>query len=141
MKRFISIAAFIAIVALLFIAGCSTTSAKPTVNTKPKPEITLKADPLGAYTYDGEFDPVVFFSWTVVRIVSSSSGHIHIFLKNPDQTTGVDMVETLNARSGDAQMRILAYRYMKDGEWYIFSLDGNHYKQVAPKTVDKSKGI
>jgi len=137
MKKFISIAAFITIVALLSVVFCPPAMVSSTNDT---PEITIKAL---TYTYDGPVDPGSFVNWEVVRANMCRKGHFHVVVKNPDQSTGIDTVETISFTTPTEEFILMAYQYMKDGVGYVFYLDitRNHYTQVRPAPTDKSKGI
>jgi hypothetical protein len=125
MKRLSTIA-----VVLLLVVGCATAPIATVVEVKE-------------YTYDGEFDPVVFFSWKVFKKHRCDGGHTHFFLENPDINSDVPLVETMNIDRGGDVYTLIAYRYLKGGEKYIFILDMSraHFTQVVPKLQDKSKGI
>jgi len=133
MKKFISII----IVTFLLFVGCSMVPAKPTVNTPNIPGDIVEAP---MYAYDGEFDPVVLFSWDVVRKAVCTGGHVHYFLQNPDKDAKIKRAETINIPAGDGKYKLIGYRYFKYGVEYIFYLNTSkgHYTQVRP---EKGVGI
>jgi len=135
MKKLTSIILTVIVVFSLFIVGCATTSTvtpQPVVTTNDTTRDTIKAQ---TYTYDGDIDPVVFFSWNVVRNAVCTNGHMHYFLENPDQTADIKRVETMNVPSGSGKYKLVAYRYFDRGVEHVFYLDEKnaHYKQVLPK--------
>ena len=96
------------------------------------------------YTYDGEFDPMVFFDWQDAASWPHGN-HIHILKINPNVDSDVPAVEIVIVELDNnpyGYHRIMAYRYLK-GESeieYVFYLDGKgHYEQIEPtKVIDKS---
>jgi len=88
------------------------------------------------YTYDGEFDPTVFFSWDVVEVSVYEDEYIYFDLRNPDQDADVKAARTINIPSQyDSESVILiAYWYFKGDVKYMFVLeeDRAHYAQVLP---------
>jgi len=125
--------------AVFFLFSCAAIQNKHTDQSNQIKLIPQES----SYTYDGEFDPMVFFAWNIIRKGVCSNGHWHFYLKNPDEKSDVKFVETMNVNIGGSTMRIVAYRYFKNNIEYIFMLDVNkgHYTQRAPKPIDKSKGI
>ena len=136
MKRLLAILlAFLLVVSF----GCATLASKGDTTVQK----TFDIHQASQYTYDGEFDPAVFFSWEVVKIVNCPSNHYHFFLKNPDTSSDVPLVETMNIKKDNDNYTLIAYRYLKNGEKYVFGLDRTraHYEQLLPKLIDKSHGI
>lgn len=125
---------------VMIVAGCAMAAVAPVDNVIVDSVIP---DTSSTYTYDGEFDPMVFFSWDIILKEVCPRGHTHYFLQNPDKESDVTIVETMNIDKGGGTMMLVAYRYVKNGERYIFSLDleKGHYGRVLPKPLDKSGGI
>lgn len=99
------------------------------------PGVVLTPDVM-EYTYDGEFDPTVFFSWDVVEVSVYEDEYIYFDLRNPDQDADVKAARTINIPSQyDSESVILiAYWYFKGDVKYMFVLeeDRAHYAQVLP---------
>lgn len=117
MKRFILI--------LLILMGCATQSHIKDFDVISK---------FQTYTYDGELDPVVFFSWEIVRVGVCDKGHHHFLMENIDKDSDIKMVELVTVL-GEGQFKLVVYRYFKYGIEHIFVLDNliNHYEQREPK--------
>lgn len=96
------------------------------------------------YTYDGEFDPVVFFSWDYVDTKYCIEGHRHDLWNNPNKNSDVKSVEAIGEWSVKQNNWILIrYGYIKNNIEYIFDLDKqkNHYRQIKPDTLNPVKNL
>ncbi len=86
-----------------------------------------------AYTYDGEYDPVDFFSWKGTH--AGRSGDVAVFIC----TRGEEVVKVGMVKIGDEHIAIVMYQYERDGVTYFFRLEGDHYRQVLPEEDEKPK--
>ncbi len=133
----------VSIIAILLITSCATTSK---VTTSNKTLSDLPPVQHSEYTYDGLYDPIVFFDWEIVKSGMCENGHFHVVVMNPDKDADIPLVETMNISSGilDGGYRVVAYRYYHiiEKQWYIFGLNpDSHYQQIQPEIIDKSRGI
>jgi len=128
MKKLVLV--LMALIFSLSIFNCSSIQTKPTEQVKE-------------YTYDGEIDPVEFYTWDIVMSWNCEKGHMHILLSNPDKDSDILAAETMNIPDGNEKMSIVAYRYLKGNVMYFFSFNEEtyNYDQWEPKPTDKSKGI
>ncbi len=103
----------------------------------------FELDEIQTYTYDGEFDPMVFYNWKVIRQSECPQGTTCFMVANPDKDSEVPFVELLMVHHGDNEWTLIAYRYLKGDVKYGFILERykSHYKQVRPRLLDKSGGI
>ena len=121
------------ILIILTIAGCATA---PIIKVVPS---------IPDYTYEGEFDPIVFFGWEIMQSWVSELGNYHNLIKNPDKDSDVIIVETM-AIMHYGRLKMIGYRYWKGDVEYIFGVTPDnltHFEQLLPATgpVDKSGGI
>ena len=86
------------------------------------------------YTYDGEFDPAIFDNWEKKDKGVCAKGHYHFTVINPDKDSDVKVVEVLSIVV-EGRYVMMAYRYFKGFEEYLFALDPSkiHYEQLLPE--------
>lgn len=89
------------------------------------------------YTYDGEFDPQEFFSWTLyeepitVNVLMKEA----IFL-NPNPDAEIKVVNVLLLFLSADKVRIIAYSYEHKGVRFIFEYIEDNYVQTVPIRSD-----
>jgi len=85
-----------------------------------------------AFTWEGELNPNELETWLVVKgsATLTQSGLYQLTLKNPDQTAAIKKVQVYINPSNS---NLLAYRYFKGGEIYIYYLDQTKDKYVRYK--------
>jgi len=97
--------------------------------------ILLTAGMAWAFSWEGELDPNEFDKWKLVSIHSNSDGLLWIFIRNPDQTSPIDIV----AMETDLNFTLLKYRYFKHGEPCSYVFDREKDKYIRHYFTDKEK--
>jgi len=82
--------------------------------------VLLLAGSVFGYTYEGELDPGEFRDWPIINQKMVSSLTIKVLIQNPDPQAEVQKVEIYVFTSTN---KIMAYRYFKDNEVYLYKLD------------------
>ena len=112
-----------ALLIALIILGCAAT--QQVTETKP--------DNNNQYTWDGKYDPTMFFKWKMTDARQTESGHIMVRFEDPnsDMVVGV-LCYPIPPRY--EQVAISAYHYFEDGIEYMFVLntEKKYYTQVLP---------
>ena len=109
----------IVVLAMVLIVGCG-------LKTK---ELGFQVIPSPTYTYDGEIDPAIFFTWDFYDYVNHGEYEIYWFT-NPDTEAEILGVEMMSADFyGDGNMKLLGYRYFINGDEYhfILNVETNNY--------------
>lgn len=89
-----------------------------------------------AFTWEGELDPNDFNDWEVISVQPTPQGPLWMFLKNPDETSPIDIV----AIAVDRYAELLMYRYFKYGIPHVFIFDSAQEKYVEKPLTEKDKG-
>jgi hypothetical protein len=97
--------------------------------------ILLTAGIAWSFTWEGELDPNEFDEWKVVSVSPSSQGFLWMFVKNPDQSSAIEIV----ALAVDLNSTVLGYRYFKSGTLYSYIFDSNDDKYVQQHFTDEQK--
>lgn len=107
-----------------------------TVNFRGKLQLGPKPPPIFIdFTYEGELNPDIFAKWKVIKTKFDSSGIIWMYWQNPDPNSPIKVVV------GEVYIdeTLLAYRYFKNGQPYMFTLDSEQNKYVRYNFTDVEK--
>lgn len=89
-----------------------------------------------AFTWEGELDPNEFDKWELVSVIPNPQGFSWVIIKNPDQSSQIDVVAMLV----DSSSNVLGYRYFKDSEPYGYFFDIAQQKYVRHEyTLEQKK--
>ncbi len=88
-----------------------------------------------AFTWEGELDPNEFDKWELVSIIPNPQGFSWVMIKNPDQSSPIDVVAMLV----DSSSNVLGYRYFKDNEPYGYFFDIAQQKYVRHQYSPEQK--
>lgn len=127
----------ITICLMLLFTSCATIQTLTKSKSLPEPATESTQKPKSVCTYGGEFDPMVFFSWSSIRNWVHGE-HIHVLIINPDEKSDVPIIEMILVELIDnpyGKHRVIAYRYLKGKAEieYVFYLDEKgHYEQIEP---------
>ena len=90
---------------------------------------------LTGFTWEGELDPDEFDNWKIVKISPTPRGFIWVFIRNPDQESPIKIV----AQIATPDFTLIGYRYLKDGEPYVYGFDPEQDKYVRIELSEEKR--
>ncbi len=124
---------WIFILMFALICACATTK-KPVVTSETPDPVSTEME--AGFTWEGELDPNEFDKWE--KITTSPGpriGTAWVFIKNPDCGAPIEIVALQIKFEG----YLLAYRYFKDHEPYVYVFNVIQNKYIRLRMTEDQK--